>query len=402
MDDIKKENERSKAFSKEKQNPPINKPQSASHKSEPLQQLHDMKESDKENTGKEVEQIAFPANPFWYDKYGEFFSSSWCPLYGEIPESFEADNLTKQCVRILEESRNIWQCFPQPDISKYSERKLKLAQEMWNLFYTHFTSIFESQTYKDGTVDLECMRIINWTRKIPTLELKELTDFEIVALFAVYVTWRALEDWLTVEKGESVVGLLYPPGDEYIFMKEKIRIAYLVLSEAKRIYTQTQEKINNKVIHIPKQDRKQDTPEPEKQAKSETQITSSTPQAKPVLQAQSLPVKETKKKKIDKLFYTYNNQDKIVLYSKNKNEQVEFTEEETKLFLFLKEDRRKLEEIVEHVWEVYKPKDLSKKKNNAWELRCRLNKKCSKMGVETLISEQINGYYQLTLEIEEH
>lgn len=102
------------------------------------------------------------------------------------------------------------------------------------------------------------------------------------------------------------------------------------------------------------------------------------------------------------MFYTYNNQDKIVLYSKNKNEQVEFTEEETKLFLFLKEDRRKLEEIVEHVWEVYKPKDLSKKKNNAWELRCRLNKKCSKMGVETLISEQINGYYQLTLEIEEH
>lgn len=253
MNDIKKENERSKAFSEEKQNPPINTPQSASHKPEPSLQPHDLKESDEEYTGKEAEQIASPANPSWFEARNKLFVSSWCPLYGEIPEYFRRDELIEQCIRIIEESRKIWQCFPQSGVSKYPEWKLKLAQEMWNLFYTNFTTIFESQTYKDGTVDLECMRIVNWTRKISTLELKEITDYEIVALFAVYVTWRALEDWFTVEKGESLVGILYPPGDEYVFMKEKIRIAYLVLSEAMRIYTQTQEKTNNKIIHIPKQ-----------------------------------------------------------------------------------------------------------------------------------------------------
>ena len=191
-----------------------------------------------------AEQIAIPATPFWYDKYGAFFSLLWCPLYGKIPESFKDNHLTTQCVQIIEESRKIWQCFPQSDLSKYPVWKLKLAQEIWKLFCTHFENIFQSQTYKEGTVDFECLRIINWTRKNPILELKEITDSEMVALFAIYVTWRALEDWLIVEKGESLA-YLYPPFDEYSFVKEKMRIALLVLSEAKKTI-QTQEKVQRK------------------------------------------------------------------------------------------------------------------------------------------------------------
>ena len=67
------------------------------------------------------------------------------------------------------------------------------------------------------------------------------------------------------------------------------------------------------------------------------------------------------------------------------------------------EDRRKPEEIIEHVWEVYKQKDIDKKKEkgNVKELRNRINNKCCKIGVENLISKLTGECYSLTVEVAE-
>lgn len=105
-------------------------------------------------------------------------------------------------------------------------------------------------------------------------------------------------------------------------------------------------------------------------------------------------------KKRNKLFYNYNKQDKLTLLVK-KNKFITLTENEAKLFLFLAKDRRTQEEIAEHIWEVYSKKDIHTKKGNAMELRNRLNKKCSKIGIENLISTLIDGCYCLNFEVEE-
>lgn len=347
----KKENDRSKAFSDEKQDPPINTPQSASHK------------SDEKHTGKEVEQIAFPANPFWYDKYGEFFSSSWCPLYGEIPESFKADNLTKQCVRIIEESRNIWQCFPQPDISKYSEWKLKLAQGIWKLFCAHFETRFQSQDYRGDLVDLEWERVTTWTRQNPILELKELTDFEIVALFAVYVTWRALEDWLTIEKGESLA-CLHPPFDEYSFVKEKMHIALLVLSQAKKMADQTQKETVNKITS---------SPTPFGAKRSELKILS--------------------------LFY---DDAKGILFLED-GKHCELTGDEQTLFNYLKKSDEHVDGIIKHFCNEKEYSNTNWGRGNFDPLKTNLNKKFrSAFGVELIKNlEKGSGEYGISVKVKD-
>lgn len=107
------------------------------------------------------------------------------------------------------------------------------------------------------------------------------------------------------------------------------------------------------------------------------------------------------KKKINKLYYTYNAKEEFVLSSNNAHVPITLTKQEKKLVLFLNEDRRTLEEITGHIWEVFKPKDVHEKENNAMELRNRVNKKCAKLGVEALISEQIEGYYELSVDLKE-
>ena len=64
------------------------------------------------------------------------------------------------------------------------------------------------------------------------------------------------------------------------------------------------------------------------------------------------------------------------------------------MFLFLKEDKRTLQEIFEHIW----PEDGNKTSDNAHGLRRQLNIKGSKLDIESLVSEQIEGYYKLTFE----
>jgi hypothetical protein len=109
-----------------------------------------------------------------------------------------------------------------------------------------------------------------------------------------------------------------------------------------------------------------------------------------------------KTKGAKKLFYSYNEQDELILFFK-KDESITLTENETKLFIFLVKDRRTPEEIIEHVWEVYKPKEIAKKKEkgNVKELRNRINNKCCKIGVENLISKLTAGCYSLTVEVVE-
>jgi len=114
---------------------------------------------------------------------------------------------------------------------------------------------------------------------------------------------------------------------------------------------------------------------------------------------QDTPVQGRKR---NKLYYRYNEQDEVVLFFK-KGESITLTKQEAKLFLFLVEDRRKPEEIIEHVWEVYKQKDIDKKKEkgNVKELRNRINNKCCKIGVENLISKLTGECYSLTVEVAE-
>lgn len=114
----------------------------------------------------------------------------------------------------------------------------------------------------------------------------------------------------------------------------------------------------------------------------------------------SPPQDTSQGKKRNELFYNYNKQDKLTLFVK-KDKFITLTENEAKLFLFLAKDRRTQEEIAEHVWEVYNKKDIHTKKGNAMELRNRLNKKCSKIGIENLISPLVDGCYCLNLEVEE-
>ncbi len=118
----------------------------------------------------------------------------------------------------------------------------------------------------------------------------------------------------------------------------------------------------------------------------------------------SIPKDTPQGKKRNKLFYSYNEKDKLTLFVK-KDESITLTKTEAKLFLFLKEDRRTLEEIIEHVWEVYKQKDIDKKKEkgNIKELRNRINNKCrvKEIGVENLISKLKEGCYGLTVDVAE-
>jgi len=111
-----------------------------------------------------------------------------------------------------------------------------------------------------------------------------------------------------------------------------------------------------------------------------------------------------KTKGAKKLFYSYDSTDKLSLFFKN-GKPVPLTKTEAKLFLLLKEDRRTPEEIIEHVWEVYRQKDIEKKKEkgNVKELRNRINNKCRvpKIGVENLISKLTEGGYSLTVEVVE-
>lgn len=109
-----------------------------------------------------------------------------------------------------------------------------------------------------------------------------------------------------------------------------------------------------------------------------------------------------KAKRAEKLFYNYDNPNKVNLFSKE-NKPITLTPTESKLFLFLVEDRRTPDEIIEHVWDVYKPKDIAKKnaKGNVKELRNRINNKCCKIGVENLISELTQKCYSLTVEVVE-
>ena len=100
------------------------------------------------------------------------------------------------------------------------------------------------------------------------------------------------------------------------------------------------------------------------------------------------------------LFYSYDNTDKLSLFFKN-GKPVPLTHTEAKLFLFLAKDRKTPEEIIEHLWEAYKQKDIRKKKSNIMELRNRLNKKCAKRGIASLVSALTDGCYSLDLEVEE-
>lgn len=105
-------------------------------------------------------------------------------------------------------------------------------------------------------------------------------------------------------------------------------------------------------------------------------------------------------KKPNKLFYSWNEKEELVLYFK-KGKQVELTEQESKLILCLKEDRKTQEEIIEHIWEVHKSLDIKKKKPNLGEIRGRINTKCRKIVATDLISELTDGYYSLKVGVEE-
>lgn len=105
-------------------------------------------------------------------------------------------------------------------------------------------------------------------------------------------------------------------------------------------------------------------------------------------------------KKPNRLFYRWNDTDRIVLYSKD-DKTVEFTEQEAKLFLYLKEDRKTQDEIIGYIWEVHKSFDIKKKKPNLGEIRGRINTKCRKIVATDLISELTDGYYSLKVGVEE-
>lgn len=104
------------------------------------------------------------------------------------------------------------------------------------------------------------------------------------------------------------------------------------------------------------------------------------------------------KRKANKLFYTFDEKNRIELSFNRKDKPVTLTEQEMKLFQYLNKDRRTPDEIIGYIWNVYERKDLYMKRKNVKELRVRLNKRCSEIGVETAISKLIDGYYSLTVE----
>lgn len=105
-------------------------------------------------------------------------------------------------------------------------------------------------------------------------------------------------------------------------------------------------------------------------------------------------------KKPNRLFYSWNEKDKLMLYS-TEGRRVALTEQESKLILYLKEDRQTQDEIIGYIWEVYKPFDIKKKKTNLGEIRRRVNAKCREIAATDLISELTNGYYNLGVDIAE-
>ena len=80
------------------------------------------------------------------------------------------------------------------------------------------------------------------------------------------------------------------------------------------------------------------------------------------------------KKKINKLYYTYNAKEEFVLSSNNAHVPITLTKQEKKLVLFL--ERRPSDAGRNHWTHLgsFKPKDVHEKENNAMELRNRVNK----------------------------
>lgn len=177
------------------------------------------------------------------------FDDPWCPLYGKIPDVLNGsgDELTGQCIRIIEESRKIWMC------AAISEEKLKTANELWDLFRIHQNLISNGHPRtKSITTESICETIVTESRKLSFSSVDKIADTEILAMYTIHVVFSALKDlWEPLDRMgiDDILYFLYssPLLDKDSYIKAEIYIARLLLSQANKIVNQTQKETVNKI-----------------------------------------------------------------------------------------------------------------------------------------------------------
>ncbi|HHT9107116.1 MAG TPA: hypothetical protein ACFYEF_00365 [Candidatus Wunengus sp. YC63] len=155
------------------------------------------------------------------------FNHSWHPLTGEIPEYFKCKKFTKQAVLVIEKSRNIWKC-------SLNDEKFKIAQNIWGYIVSvnkrHETpfsvSVVNPPLVDKATVPQKCREIILKTRNRYGLEVVNVSDSEIAALFAINWAYKVLKDY----RGIEVSGL--DMNCNRMFLENDIDIAETVLGWA--------------------------------------------------------------------------------------------------------------------------------------------------------------------------
>ncbi len=307
----------------------------------------------------------------------KIFTGDWCPLFGGLPLFRDkAPNASViKCIVVICQARDVWDVAGlNPD--EYPGLKLKLAQDV-------YTKVAQG-------VDRD--ELYRFARKQSQPLFDQITaDYHVLAIEAIHGAWQALRGMLKDGKPETDVGII----KQVLDAGYRVETAKSLKADVARINLEG--KANTLEISLNEKDSLVKALVAAQNAAHPTKPTHPTPagEARTAKEIAHAP-----KRAPQKLFYSYDRANNISLFFKN-TKSIVLTQQEKKLFLFLKDDRQTLDGIVEHIWEIYKDKDVSRKRNNAKELRSRVNEKCSEIGVEALISEQIDGYYQLTLDVEE-
>ncbi|MCF6147658.1 MAG: hypothetical protein E3K37_03265 [Candidatus Kuenenia sp.] len=157
------------------------------------------------------EQIMISANPPSDNKYGGFFSSQWCPLFGKlslikIPRNVLITRSRKiaRCIDFIKEARKIWKCpsvefetnWPKSEeITNYPSQKIIAARAFWNVAMLEHNLVWGAKVsvLKKAKNRLKILSKIN----------DDITDAEIYAFIVIISAWYTLRFLLIQELKED-------------------------------------------------------------------------------------------------------------------------------------------------------------------------------------------------------
>lgn len=100
-----------------------------------------------------------------------------CPLFEPLPtcDDSELEPRIRQCIKVIEKARELWNCFPQSDKNKYPTWKLDSAQAIWNL------------CPENDLFSIPLNEAIGKVKIFSSPKIDDrITDYQIYAIFVIY------------------------------------------------------------------------------------------------------------------------------------------------------------------------------------------------------------------------